>query len=113
MEIACHLPGFQRGNDRITIIGQSIVVSNPGKVYIRGSGNTAITTTDKPNASRGRRGGQGVGYGDKGVEAGGGGGGGGGSWDRGAGSLERLGAGNRFFIEHSEKMAHNNTVLGL
>ena len=43
----------------------------------------------------------------------GGGGGGGGSWDRGAGSLERLGAGNRFFIEHSEKMAHNNTVLGL
>ena len=35
LEIACNLPGFQRGKDRITIIGQSIVVSNPGKVYIR------------------------------------------------------------------------------
>ena len=35
LEIACYLPGFQGGKDRITIIGQSIVVSNPGKVYIR------------------------------------------------------------------------------
>ena len=28
-EIACRLPGFQRGKDRITIIGKSIGVSSP------------------------------------------------------------------------------------
>ena len=33
-EIACCLPGFQRGKDRITIIGKSIGVSSPGNVYV-------------------------------------------------------------------------------
>ena len=31
-EIACRLPGFQRGKDRITIIGKSIGVSSPGNI---------------------------------------------------------------------------------
>ena len=31
-EIACRLPGFQRGKDRITIIGKSIGVSSPGYI---------------------------------------------------------------------------------
>ena len=30
LEIACRLSGFQRGKDRITIIGKSNGVSNPG-----------------------------------------------------------------------------------
>ena len=33
-EIACRLPGFQRGKDRITIIGKSIGVSSPGNIYV-------------------------------------------------------------------------------
>ena len=28
------LPGFQRGKDRITIIGKSIGVSSPGNIYV-------------------------------------------------------------------------------
>ena len=31
-EIACRLPGFQRGKDQITIIGKSIGVSSPGNI---------------------------------------------------------------------------------
>ena len=31
-EIACRLPGFQRGKDRITIISKSIGVSSPGNI---------------------------------------------------------------------------------
>ena len=31
-EIACRLPGFQRGKDRITIIGKSVGVSSPGNI---------------------------------------------------------------------------------
>ena len=34
-EVACRLPGFQRGKDRITIIGKSI--GGPGNVYVHGS----------------------------------------------------------------------------
>ena len=33
-EIACRLPGFQRGKDRITIIVKSIGVSSPGNIYV-------------------------------------------------------------------------------
>ena len=36
-EVACRLPGFQRGKDRITIIGKSIGVSSPGNVYVHGT----------------------------------------------------------------------------
>ena len=31
-EIACRLPGFQRGKDRITIIGKSVGVYSPGNI---------------------------------------------------------------------------------
>ena len=34
LEIACRLPGFQCGKDRMTIIGQSIGILNPGKIYV-------------------------------------------------------------------------------
>ena len=36
-EIACRLPGFRGGKDRITIIGKSIGVSSPGNVYVHES----------------------------------------------------------------------------
>ena len=42
-EIACRLPGFQRGKDQITINGKSIGVSSPGNVYVHGSSLTRIT----------------------------------------------------------------------